>query len=517
MKSFLMTGIWLVTCLTSLWAQSPVSDSLISRILDAFQVPGLAVSVVQDGKVVFAGGFGVRTAGKSDKVTENTVFGIASNSKAFTASALAILVDEGRISWDDPVIKHIPWFQLYDPWVTREITIRDLLCHRSGLGLGAGDLMVFPSASFKPKEIIENMKAIKPASSFRSTYAYNNLAFLVAGTVVEEVTDSSWGDFITARFLNPLGMSRTRTVQSAVSGMPDQASYHVLVDGKLEVTPAESMDNCAPAGGINSSAQDLTRWMMFCLDSGRVVLPDGKIKRIISKKQYRQLWSTQTPLPFGPPPPGFESLKTQFSGYALGWQVRQFRGYQMVSHTGGLTGMVSRITLIPEKKLGIAVLTNQESGEAFNAVTFTLLNQYLGFKPEDWTGKFKTLKDSAEARLTRELAQKETGRNRTSKPSHSLSELSGSYSDAWMGKMNLTETNSGLRISFEKSPVLTGKLEHWQYDTFVIRWDHRYLRADAFITFSFGPDGKVTGVNLEPVSSGTDFSFDFQDLEMKRE
>ncbi|MCA0445888.1 MAG: serine hydrolase [Bacteroidetes bacterium] len=499
-------------------AQSELNiDSLASSVLKTFDVPGVAIAVVQDGKVLLESGFGVKTSGKQDRVDENTLFGIASNSKAFTASALAILVDEGRLSWDDPVIKYLPDFQLYDPWVTREITVRDLLCHRSGLGLGAGDLMVFPTALFTPEEIIRNMKTIKPASSFRSTYAYNNLMFLVAGSLIPAITDTSWTDFIKERFFKPLGMANSYPTFSAIKGKPNQSSYHVWVDGKLQVTPGESMDNCAPAGGINSSVHDLTKWMIMQLDSGLVRNSASGKSRLISKKQYRQLWSTQFPFSPGPPPPGMESLKTQYAGYALGWNVRQYRGYQMVSHTGGLTGMVTRLTLIPEKKLGIVVLTNQESSEAFNSLTFSLLDHYMGMEPANWTEKFKAMKDSSQAKNNRFLAKLETDRNKKSKPSLSAEGYTGIYKDSWMGDMVIKLNGENLTLQFEKSPTLTGKLIHWQYDTFIVKWDHRYLRADAFVTFSLNPDGSVDQVKMSPVSPDTDFSFDFQDLELRRQ
>lgn len=500
------------------FSQSTVKiDSLASKVLKTFDVPGVAIAVVQDGNVLLETGFGVKTAGTQDKVDENTLFGIASNTKAFTASALAILVDEGRLNWDDPVIKYLPDFQLYDPWVTREITVRDLLCHRSGLGLGAGDLMVFPTATFTSKEIIRNMRSIKPASSFRSTYAYNNLMFLVAGSLIPAITDTSWADFIQARFFKPLGMTNSYPTFSSIKGKPNQSSYHVSVDGNLQVTPGESMDNCAPAGGINSSVHDLTKWMIMQLDSGKVRNSVSGKPRLISKKQYRQLWSTQIPFSPGPPPPGMEPLKTQYAGYALGWNVRQYRGYQMVSHTGGLTGMVTRLTLIPEKKLGIVVLTNQESGEAFNSLTFSLLDYYLGFEPTNWTDKFKAMKDSSVAKNDRYLAKLEAERNKKTKPSLSLEKYAGTYADSWMGAMQIKKEGENLILNFERSPALTGKLVHWQYDTFIVRWDHRYLRADAFITFSLNPNGSVDQIKMAPISPDTDFSFDFQDLELKRQ
>lgn len=501
---------------TSLRAQRPTAptlprdlDAYVARVMRDFEVPGIALAVVKDGKILLARGYGVRTLGNPASVDERTLFGIASNTKAFTATALGILVEEGKLQWDAPVINYLPWFQMYDPFVTRELTIRDLLVHRSGLGLGAGDLLWWPTSTYDRKEVARRLRYIKPATSFRSAYAYDNVLYSVAGEVIEAVSGQTWEDFVGTRILARVGMTGSSVRHSGAAAGGNVASPHAPIDGRVRPVVPFSSDNTNPAGGINASATDIAKWMIVQLDSGR--LAEG---RLFSARTARELWSIVTPLRTGTPPPELAPLRAGFAGYALGFFVRDYRGQKMVWHTGGLPGYVSRISLIPDQKLGIAVFTNQESGEAFEAISWRLLDQFLGATPTDWAAAFRTLMLRGDSTVAAQERTATAARDTASRPSLPLAKYAANYRDAWYGDIAVALENGKLVMRFSHSPSLTGDLEHFQYDTFIARWRDRELRADAYVTFALKPDGSIEQAKMAAVSPATDFSFDFQDLRL---
>lgn len=492
------------------WSQ-PELDAFVQHVMKEFEVPGLALSVVKDGKAVLAKGYGVRKLGESSAVDSRTLFGIASNTKAFTATALGILVEEGKLKWDARVIDYLPWFQLSDPYVTRELSIRDLLVHRSGLGLGAGDLLWWPPSTYDRKEIARRLRYLPLVTSFRSAYAYDNVLYLIAGEVIEAVSGQRWEDFVSQRILARVGMTTSNVYHSASEGGGNVATTHARVDGRVQVVKPFGSDNTNPAGGINSNAEDMAKWMLMQLDSGRVRASD----RLFSPKTTVELWSIVTPRRPENPPPELAPLRANFFGYALGFGVRDYRGFKMVTHTGGLPGYVSRVAMLPEHKLGVSVLTNQESGAAYNAIIHHILDRYLNAPTFDWLRAYKAV----EARRRMEVASRDeqsaASRRADSKPSLPLGQYMGTYRDRWYGDIKIEAEGEKLVIRFTKTPSLVGDLVHWQYDTFVARWWDRELRADAFVTFSLTPSGSIDGVKMQAVSEETDFSFDFHDLLLK--
>jgi len=497
----------------SMRAQAPPKglDAYVESVQKEFEVPGIALAIVKDGKVVVAKGYGVRKLGESARVDDRTLFGIASNTKAFTATALGMLVEEGKLEWDAPVIRYLPWFQLSDPYVTRELTIRDLLVHRSGLGLGAGDLLWWPSSTYNRKEIAKRLQFIPLVKSFRSAYAYDNVLYLIAGEVIEAVSGETWEQFVASHILSKVGMTDSNVRHSDAAEGGNVAATHAEIDGKVRPISPFTSDNTNPAGGINASARDIAKWMIVQLDSGRVA--DGT--RLFSPRTTVQLWSIVTPTPSGSLPPELAELRANFNGYALGFGVRDYRGYKLVQHTGGLPGYVSKVAMIPELKLGVAVLTNQESGEAFESITYYVLDHFLGVSRTNWLGAFKTLHariDSMTARMEKQIAAK---RDSTSRPPLPLASYAGTYNDPWYGDVTISLESGNLVIRFDHTPSLVGDLEHWQYDTFIARWRDRELRADAFVTFALNPDGSIDQAKMKAVSPATDFSFDFQDLLLK--
>ena len=485
----------------------PDFDAYVARVLQTFQVPGVAVAIVKDGRVVLARGYGVKRLAHPAPVTARTRFGIASNTKLFTATALGLLVEEGRIEWDAPVVRYLPSFAMYDPWVTREITVRDLLVHRSGLGLGAGDLLWWPASTYDRKEIVYRLRFIKPATSFRSAYAYDNVLYQVAGELIEAVSGQSWEKFMSARVLSKVGMTQSNVTHADMSG-PDVAATHAEVEGKVRAIAPFLGESTNPAGGINSTAEDMAKWMIVQLDSGRL----GGGSRLFAPATARQLWRIVTPLNAGTPPAELAWTGANFRGYALGVNVTEYQGRKVLTHTGGLPGYVSQVTMIPELRLGVAVLTNQESGSAFQSITWRALDSYLGVAAHDYPAIYARMDQAELARARATEASAAAKRDSASGPSLPLAAYAATYNDPWYGDVAVVRENGTLVMRFSHTPGLVGDLVHWQHDTFVARWRDREMRADAYVTFALNPDGTVERVKMEAVSPLTDFSFDFQDL-----
>ena len=485
-------------------------DSIAQLTLKTFDVPGIAIAIIKDGKVVHSKGYGVRSLLNNKPIDSNTLFGIASNSKAFTSAALAIMVDEGKLKWDDKVTDIIPEFKLYDPYVTNSFTVRDLLSHRSGLGLGAGDLMFFPDDNnFTKKEIIHNLRYLKPVSEFRSKYDYNNNMFIVAGEVLERVSGMSWEDFIETRIMKPLKFEYSKASWERAKNSTNIIDAHVFFNGKVQTIPHDWSNNANAAGGILSNLNDLSKWVIMQLDSGRY----NNNQKLFSLKSQEEMWSPQTIIPVH----GKNYYNTHFSSYGLGWRVTDTKGYKEVGHTGGLLGTVTQITLIPDLKLGIIVLTNQQSGAAFSAITNSIKDGYLGLQGKKWVTDYSAIIRRNDNRLD----SIENAAWKIATPSNLISEdhkkiYTGIFKDDWFGKISITNENGKLRFVSEKSSKLKGELFFYKGNTFIVKWDNRSLDADAYVVFSLNKDGRAVAFTMDPISSRTDFSFDFQDLDFKR-
>jgi CubicO group peptidase (beta-lactamase class C family) len=486
-------------------------DAYARTALRLFDTPGAAVAVVKDGQVVLAKGFGVRRLGEPAPVDAHTLFQIASNTKAFTTAALAMLVDEKRLAWDDRVTLHLPWFQLSDPYVPRELNVRDLLTHRSGLGLGAGDLLWYHS-EYPRDTILYRIRYAKVASSFRSEYAYDNVLYVTAGEVIPSITGQSWEDFIQRRIFEPLGMREARLTARNVRPADNFAAAHAMVEGKLAVVARDTFEATNAAGGIVASVSDLAKWMVVQLDSGRVGDAPGTSgdRRLWSADRTREMWSGQTIMPVPDLPPALNAYEPSFLLYGLGWDLRDYRGHKLVTHTGGLDGMTSRTLLVPDAKLGIVALTNGESPLS-TALAWRLLDHYLKAPRTDWAAALSEYVRSREAEAKKTEAAAVASRDSTSRPSLPLKRYAGRYTDQMYGDVTIAEEGNHLVLRFSHSPALTGDLQHWQYDTFVARWRQKNI-PDAYVTFALGPDGAIKTMEMAAVSPLADFSYDFQDL-----
>jgi CubicO group peptidase (beta-lactamase class C family) len=503
--------VLLMACVQSLPAQTtpPADfDSYVARVLKTFDVPGLSVAIVKDGKVVFAKGYGVRKMGNPTPVDENTLFGIGSNTKAFTSAALATLVDERKICWDDRVYERLPGFQMYDPYVSHEMTIRDLLTHRSGMGLGEGDLLFWPHTTYSREEIIHRLRFMKPASSFRSRFAYDNLLYMTAGQIIPAVTGKSWDDYIRERILLPLQMTTTNLSTTAFKPGDDYAWPHSVVDGKLQAVPFQSLDNVGPAGSINSSAAEMAKWLLTQLNHGKYVGRDG---HLFSEQRSREMWSPHTIIPTAEIAGPLAALKHNFSAYGLGWFLQDYHGHKTVGHGGGVLGFVSQVMLLPDENLGVVVLTDAEKSGALGAILYHLLDHYLALKPADWISAFKAADEQDEKEAADVMKKRDATRAAESLPSLPLEKYAGVYTDAWYGPASIRAENAKLVFTLDHTPAAIADLDHWQYDTFKAHWrDHTI--EDAFVTFALKPDGSIDHFTMAAVSPLADFSFDYQDL-----
>jgi len=429
-------------------------DNLVKNTLTTFDVPGISVGIIKDGKIVYAKGQGVRSLANKKDMNQNTLVGIASNSKGFTCFALAMMVDAGKLNWDDKVRKYIPEFQMNDAWVTENFRVRDLVTHRSGLGLGAGDLMFLPeNKDFTTEDIINNVKYLKPHSSFRTEFKYNNNMFIIAGEVLKRVSGLSWEEFIETKIMKPVGMTSSKASYNRVTDKSNIIDAHTRADGKVIQIPHDWSDTANPAGGILSNVEDMLTWANFLMNNA--VTKDGN--RLLSEKQFHELWQLQTPIKVSKNDP----YNANFKGYGLGWFLTDVKGgHKQVYHTGGLIGTVTQFTMIPDLDLGIIVLTNQMNGSAFNTITNTIKDAYLGYKDRNWLKKYGTnnanylkYNDSLKASVYSKVALAKADKN-LPKPSA----IVGTYKDAWFGNIIITNDGNSYSIKCERSATLFGEL-----------------------------------------------------------
>jgi CubicO group peptidase (beta-lactamase class C family) len=514
MRKILLAAILLIS-LQMIHAQ-PLSsseiDSIAERARRAFNVPGIAVAVLKDGRIIHSKGYGVRSLNTNLPVDENTLFGIASNSKAFTAFALGLLVEEGKISWDDKVRKWIPEFKLYSPYVTEEFTIRDLLTHRSGLGLGAGDLMFFPdSSNFELKDIIYNLQFLKQVSGFRTKFDYDNNMYIVAGEVVKRASGMTWDDFVETHIMQPIGMTKSACSFDQLNDKSDVIDGHAEVEGKVKVIARSSLKVGHSAGGINSNISDLSKWVSLLLAQGKYGPGNTQL---YNPETQKEIWSPQTIIKAGTP--GY--YNTHFKAYGLGFFIEDVIGYKELSHTGGLEGMVTQITMIPELNLGIIVLTNQQEGAAFISITNQIKDGYLGLKRKDWVAELVSSrnKDLADAKSITDPIWAEIDKAQLNKTKIDFDMYAGTYKDPWLGEVVISVKNGKYWFDSRRSPKLTGELLPFKGNTFVVKWRDRSMDADAFIMFNLDQNGKAEEIKMKAVSPLTDFSFDFQDLDFTR-
>jgi CubicO group peptidase (beta-lactamase class C family) len=459
--------------------------------LKEWEVPGVAIAIVKDDKIVMAKGYGTRELGKSLPVDERTLFAIGSSSKAFTAAGIAMLVDEGRVKWDDPVTKHLPGFQLFDPYATRELTVSDLLTHRSGLT--RGDMLWYASDKDRA-EILQRIRYLKPSWSLRARFGYQNVMFLAAGEIIASLSKKTWDDFTRERIFVPLGMKDSSTSIRAFANSNNVATPHARVEEKVKPVAWRNIDNIAPAGSINSNVVDMAQWLRLNLGGG--VYQD---KRLLSTGAMKEMQSPQTVIRLEGP---MERLypNAHFLNYGLGWFLSDYRGRKLVEHGGAIDGMRSAVAMIPEEKLGVVILTNLNGSILPQALAYKVFDLYLGAPNKDWTAELlKTTKALEEQAKTAEK-KAEDERVKGTSPSLSVDRYAGSYQSEMYGDAKIEVDNGKLVARF--GPNFNGDLEHWHYDTFRVKWRDP-MQGKGFISFRLNSQGKIDGLSIEGLSDFT--------------
>jgi CubicO group peptidase (beta-lactamase class C family) len=470
-------------------AASPLDgfDAYVAKAVADWKVPGFAIAVVKDGTVVLSKGYGVREAGKPAAVDEHTLFAIGSTTKAMTAALVGMLVDERKLAWDDPVIKHLPWFQLKDPAVTREVTVRDLLTHRAGLG--NADFLWYGRDN-TTRQILDRVRLLEPAYSLRSGFVYQNVMYAAAGQVIEAASGRTWADMARTRIFEPLGMRETVATLALVPRGANVASPHYLLRDAVVVVENMPVDAVAAAGSVWSSVHDMAKWMQFLLDDGVAGGPGGK--RLLSEGTVAELFKPQTIAPFSQYPTT-ALVKPRWMTYGLGWFQQDYQGSAIDFHTGSIDGMVAIAGLIRADRLGVFALGNLDHAELRHALMYTVFDRYAGRQARDWNADLKKLYGDSAQRTKDAQKRSESQRVAGTSPSLPLDQYAATYSDPLRGDVEVTVDAGALRIRY--GPGLAGPLEHWHYNTFRARWKAEWRGAPA-VNFIIGPSGRVEALEM---------------------
>lgn len=480
--------LWFVLFIFSLSLSSVAQNQLpenfdqwLENSRKAWKIPGMAVGIVKDGRVVYAKGFGERKLGSGEPVDANTVFSIASVSKNMTAAALGILVDKGKLDWDDKILQHIPWFQLKDPWVTREITVRDALIHRVGLGRILGNRLQFMTQKSRD-EVLYQMRYMDFEKPFRSAYVYNNVMYSLAGQIIEYVDGRTWDDFLKQELFEPLEMKRTTTSIIAMEKQNNIAYPHQEIDGVVVPISRRNWDNAGPAGGVNSTVNDLNKWMLMQLGTSDMLKP------LVSETQMNEIHKPQIAhVPANAMAPQ--------SSYGLGWNIFDYKNKRIWTHSGATDGFNTFMYLVPELELGVVMV-----GNVFNrlgiAVAYQVIDHYLGNSDQDWN-KIYLKNYQNQYQQAKEAREKiHNARIKNTKPLLKKEDYVGIYYSEGYGKVEVFLQGKELQVRFWNDTNLEAELEHWHYDTYRAVWKNRALREE-FLQFHFDRNGKVKALEFE--------------------
>lgn len=480
-------------------------DNYLEKALNDWKIPGMAVAVVQGDSIAFAKGYGVKEFGKKGKVDSKTLFAVASNTKSFTSSALSQLVDAGKLSWDDKVIDYLPWFKMYNNYVTGEMTVRDLLCHRSGLKTFSGDLLWYES-DYTSREVIERARYLKPEYGFRTHFGYSNIMFSAAGEIIPVLTDKTWKEYIRANFINKLDMNSSLLSVSEINKKSNIAMPHHTADD-IDPLPMKYMnwDNVAPAAAIISNVEDMSNWLIMNMNEGVY-----KGDTILNEFQIWEMQSTQTPDNSSKGWLSYFPTK-HFSTYGLGWSIFDFKGVKVINHGGGADGMISQTMFVPEKDFGIVVLTNSINYLP-NAMMYYIIEDYFGDTSKDWSSFWLKVYNYGKRMEKKEKEDKIKSRVKNTKPSLTLESYTGTYGGDLYGNAEVTIEKGHLVLDFLPSKILIGDLSHWHYDTFEIKLRNSPTLPKGLVQFILGADGKVNELKVDIPNP----DFLFTELEFKK-
>jgi CubicO group peptidase (beta-lactamase class C family) len=454
-------------------------DALVAKAAHDWRTPGLAIAVVKDGKVAFTKGYGVRELGSAAAIDTHTLFAIGSTTKAMTAALVGMLVAEKKLEWDDPVVKHLPWFQVKDPYLTRAITVRDLLTHRAGFG--NVDYLWYGQTT-SSREVLERMRLVEPSYSPRSSFIYQNVMYAAAGAVIEAVSGRPWAEMVRSRIFEPLGMTESIATAATLARQPNVARPHALVDGTLRVIQNVSVDPVGPAGSVWSSVNDMSKWMQLLLDGGR-----AGARTLLEPAIVAELFKPQTMVTREEFYPTARLTTPHWTTYGLGWFQQDYRGRAVDYHTGSIDGMVAIHGLIRDQRLGVYILANRDHAEVRHALMWTVFDRFTDGGGRDWSAELRALYDTVEAEADAERHAQEGKRVAGTAPALPLARYAGTYADPLHGDFIVTLDGARLRAHY--GTAFNGRLEHWHYDTFRARWDAQW-RGTALLTFALDENGE---------------------------
>jgi CubicO group peptidase (beta-lactamase class C family) len=462
-------------------------DDYVAGARKDWRVPGLAIAVVDHDSVVFAKGYGVRRLGGGDTVGVHTLFANASTTKAFTALVVAMMVDAGKVRWDDPVVDYLPAFQLRDPYATRALTVRQLLTHRAGFG---DPSYLWAGGNLGYDEMLRRLRYVEGGAAWQPRFLYNNVTYAAAGEIAARATGLSWDELIRRRILIPLGMRDTYTDQTIAARQRDIASPHFIIDDTVRVIErSPGVDNIRPAGAMYSTVMDMTRWMRFLLDSARM---NGA--RLVSDSSFTELFTPQTLVGRDEFYPTAELTRPRFTAYGLGWFMEDYRGETVAFHTGSIDGTVAIVGLLPERRVGVVVFANLDHAEVRHALMYRLFDIYVGEPHRDWSTDIRTLYDARRHKGEAAEAHADSARILGTRPSLPLEGYAGTYVDSLFGEMTV-RLEGGALVLEQPGTSLIAHLEPWNYDTFQAVW-HRRQDGKQLVTFRMGTNGRIAGLDL---------------------
>jgi len=482
-------------------------NEYVRQAMQTFQVPGLALGIIKDDQVIYKEGFGVQSISTQTPVDTKTSFAIGSISKSTVVLCLARLHDQKALHWNDKVIDYLPGFQMYDPWVTREITIRDLLTHRSGLRSVSGGTIWYGS-DYSCADVIHKIRYLKPVSSFRSRYAYQNIMVVVAAQIIPVLSGDTWQESVKKHFFQPLNMDRTTVSLSELEHLSNVATPHAMVENKLQTVNYRNYDNIGPAASVNSCVDDMLKYMGLLLNQGQY-----QNHQYYSRSVARAMWTPQMAIPVSKPSPALKHTGSNFKAYGLGWFIKDYQGQKLVYHSGGVDGNRALVMMLPAEKLGIVILTNQEEWRIYYVLAYRILDTILGFPPFDYLSAYQQLRDQAQAAEASRQTNLQQSRHPNTQTTLPLNQYAGVYQDRMYGDVRISiQKDERLILQFAHTPAFRAELVHWHYDTFRILWKDPLIPR-GLLTFTLNAQGKPERLKLNQPDL---LDVDFDELELIR-